>query len=57
MNIEKSIKGIQLSDAVWVCQAHARDFNRPTKETDAEGPFCKTHTEPGTSALTLLLSR
>lgn len=50
MNIENPIKGIQLSDAVWVCQVHARDFNRPIEEADAEGPecsFCMTHTEPG----------
>ena len=50
MNIEKPIKGIQLSDAVWVCQVHARDFSRPIEEADTEGPecpFCMTHTEPG----------
>jgi hypothetical protein len=50
VNIKKPIKGIQLSDAVWVCQVHARDFNRPIEEADAEGPeclFCMTHTEPG----------
>ena len=50
MNIETPIKGIQLSDAVWVCQVHASDFNRPIEEANAEGPecpFCRTHTEPG----------
>jgi hypothetical protein len=50
VNIKKPIKGVQLSDAVWVCQVHARDFSRPIEEADAEGPecsFCMTQTEPG----------